>query len=110
MPVGALKGGAIPAQEAQRVVNSLLLVLLEMVSHEDAASEAYPSQASAYVQHPGEELLAMIGVPIVLLLLAHLVRDWMAFAVNDADQVFLFRLSCNYRALLALIQELSDKF
>ena len=109
MPIGTLKGGAIPAQEAQRVVNSLLLVLLEMVSHEDAASEAYPSQASAYVQHPGEELLAMIGVPIVLLL-AHLVRDWMAFAVNDADQVFLFRLSCNYRALLALIQELSDKF
>ena len=109
MPVGALKGGAIPAQEAQRVVNFLLLVLLEMVSHEDAASEAYPSQASAYVQHPGEELLAMIGVPIVLLL-AHLVRDWMALAVNDTDQVFLFRLSCNYRALLALIQELSDKF
>ena len=109
MPVGALKGGAVSAQEVQRVVNFLLLVLLEMVSHEDAASEAYPGQASAYVQHPGEELLVMIGVPIVLLL-AHLVRDWMAFAVNDADQVFLFRLSCNYRALLALIQELSDKF
>ena len=109
MPVGALKGGAVPAQEAQRLVNFLLLVLLEMVSHEDTASVADSGQASAYVEHPSEELLAMIGVPIVLLL-AHLVRDWMTFAVNDADQVILFRLPCNYRALLALIQKLSDKF